>query len=113
MTPSRPDVWKDASGKEHPVRDLTDDHLRNILRQIYRRDLAVDRQRLRNLAESVDQKADVAAGSLYDDPAGLAYHERADELRDMAEAPDLDLINHLFPILRHLEFEARRRGIHG
>lgn len=105
-------LWTGKDGTQTPITELKDAHLLNILRLLYKPETVLKvREQLRKQAKGEDSRAIIDAGSLFDNPAGLAASEHADDLRDLAVAPDLAVLTARWPQLPHLEFEARRRGL--
>ena len=105
-------IWTDQSGTSHLITELTDAHLINILKLLYDPNtVAKAREKFLARAKSEDIRSHIDAGSMFDDPAGLAASDHADDLRDNAASPDLDVLLARWPQLPYLEFELRRRGL--
>lgn len=104
--------WVDKSGQEHSIRSLTDDHLTNILKMLYKPSTADTlRSSLRAKIKQEERRMVNDAGSMFDNPAALATADEIDRLTDLVNGSDLDVIKSRWPQLPHLEFEARRRGL--
>jgi len=102
-------TWKTKAGAKVKVSDLTDEHLKNILRMIYKRPIADLQAVLEKRAKRAEGEAVIASGSDWKDVSCLAYYEAADEYRGIAESPDHKIREHFTPQLPALEAEARRR----
>ncbi len=103
-----PNVWVDKKGTKFVIPELTDEHLHNILKMLYRKNVRKLRDQLLAEADKLDTSE---AWTSLDSPTSVDHHF-ANERRDLAAGTDLAVLNHFIPQLPALEFEARRRGLY-
>lgn len=104
-------VWTDKHGQKFPISDLTDEHLNNILRLLYRSNIRKMREKLLKQADAFDKSGDAEDPTDISDGPPSYDHTLADERRDLAESPDREVLKHFIPQLPALEWEAQRRGL--
>lgn len=105
-------VWTDKHGQKFVISELTDLHLKNILKFLYRANIRKLREKLREEAAALTRAGDSEDAMLYDiDDVPSYSHTLAAERADLAAAPDREVLVHFIPQLPALEWEAQRRGL--